>query len=320
MNVIRTNKPNFFGNAGEPLQSGYIYIGQPNQDPIEFDKTVTFEDSQGNQSTAAQPLRTDAQGQITYNGKAMISLVDGNYSMLILDSTQTQMPDGYTPLVEPSESSGGTSDLTAYRENSLLLADVKKLVKAPGQTVRSIGATSTTDREGVDWLVVSATGSPADDVDLIDFDNGLQGQRIVNNLSVLKNLEEIADAGGAAQTAAIGNINGIEDTDDTVTSINLAETTDERDWVLARNSEAALDAVGTYAFLGTETSAVPTTFTHGSVYAIISSFLEYAGIEVDGSSVPVIHLSGTPTGNWMCMGYVSIGANDFGATLFLKVS
>jgi len=180
MNVIRTNKPNFFGNAGEPLQSGYIYIGQPNQDPIEFDKTVTFEDSQGNQSTATQPLRTDAQGQVTYNGKAMISLVDGNYSMLILDSTQTQIPDGYTPLVEPEGGSGSTSDLTNYRENSLLLADVKKLVKAPSQTVRTIGKTSTTDTLGSDWLVVSNTGSPPDDVDLFDFDNGLQGQRIKN--------------------------------------------------------------------------------------------------------------------------------------------
>lgn len=180
MNVIRTNRPNFFGNAGEPLQSGYIYIGQPNQDPTSFTKTVTFEDSQGNQFTAAQPLRTNAQGQVTYNGKAIISLVDGDYSMLILDSTQTQIEDGHTPLVEPEGDSGSTSDLTAYRENSLLLADVKKLVKAPGQTVRSIGKASTTDNLGADWLVESNTGSPADDVDLIDFDNGLQGTRIKN--------------------------------------------------------------------------------------------------------------------------------------------
>lgn len=207
MNVIRTNKPNFFGNNGEPLQSGYIHIGQPNQDPINFPKTVTFEDSQGNQSTAVQPLRTNAQGQIERNGKAIISLVDGDYSMLILDSTQTQIEDGFTPLVEPDTSGGGGSDLTGYREYSLLLADVKKLIKAPGQTVSSIGAASTIDREGVDWLVVSNTGNPADDVDLIDFDNGLQGTRIVNNLSVLKNLEEIADAGGAAQDAAAANLN-----------------------------------------------------------------------------------------------------------------
>ena len=74
MNVIRTNKPNWFGNNGEPLQSGYIYIGLPNQDPIANPKTVTFEDSQGNQSAAAQPLRTNAQGAIQLNGKAMIAL------------------------------------------------------------------------------------------------------------------------------------------------------------------------------------------------------------------------------------------------------
>jgi len=178
MNVIRTNRPNFFGNNGEPLQSGYIYIGQPNQDPIGFPKTVTFEDSQGNQTTAAQPLRTNAQGQVTFNGKAIIAFVTDTYSMLILDSTQTQIVDGYTPLVVPEGDSGSTSELTNYREYALTLADVKKLDKSPGQTVGNVGKISALDGFGANWLVVSATGNPANDIDLIDFDNALQGQRI----------------------------------------------------------------------------------------------------------------------------------------------
>jgi sugar lactone lactonase YvrE len=44
MNPIQTNKPIFFGNDGEVLKSGRIYIGQPNQYPISFPKTVTFQD------------------------------------------------------------------------------------------------------------------------------------------------------------------------------------------------------------------------------------------------------------------------------------
>jgi hypothetical protein len=40
-----------------------------------------------------------------------------------------------------------------------------------------VGKLTATDDLGADWLVASATGSPGDDIDLIDFTNGLQGQR-----------------------------------------------------------------------------------------------------------------------------------------------
>jgi hypothetical protein len=179
MSIVKTNQPNFFGNSGEVLKSGYIYVGQPNQDPVEFDKEVTFKDSQGNQFPAAQPLRTNSEGQISYNGKVMIATVEGDYSMLILDSNKVQINGGYIPLVSPEES-GGSSDLSDYREYGLLLADIKKLEVAPGQTVGNIGKLTTTDNLGARWLVISNTGGSGDDIDLIDFDNGLQGQRIKN--------------------------------------------------------------------------------------------------------------------------------------------
>jgi hypothetical protein len=180
MNPIRTNKPIFFGDNGEVLKSGNIYIGQPNQWPLSFPKTVTFQDSAGSQFTAAQPLRTNSQGRIEYNGKAVMALVDGNYSMLVRDRNGVTVADGYTPFVSNAGSGGGSTE--GVTQVGLLLSDIKQLNVTPGETVRNVGKSTTLDGLGADWLVVSATGSPGDDVDLIDFANGTQGQRIGNEL------------------------------------------------------------------------------------------------------------------------------------------
>jgi hypothetical protein len=176
MNPIQTNKPVFFGDDGEVLKSGNIYIGQPSQWPLSFPKTVTLQDSAGSQFTAAQPLRTNSQGRIEYNGKAVIALVDGDYSMLVRDRNGVTVADGYTPFV--SAVAAGASG--AGIQVGTILVDIKQLNVTPGQTVRNVGKITATDGLGADWLVVSNTGNTADDIDLIDFSNGLQGQRISN--------------------------------------------------------------------------------------------------------------------------------------------
>jgi len=94
--------------------------------------------------------------------------------------------------------------LADYTENGLLLADVKQLVKSVGQTVRSVGKASTEDGEGALWLVVSSTGGGGDDVDLIDFDNGLQGVRIENYLSVSSNLSDLGNIETARTNLSVG--------------------------------------------------------------------------------------------------------------------
>lgn len=179
MNPIRTNKPVFFGDNGEVLKSGNIYIGQPNQWPLSFPKTVTLQDSAGSQFTASQPLRTNGDGRITYSGKAMIALVDGDYSMLVRDRNGVTVGDGYTPFIESSTDEAGLSGVTQV---GTLLSDIKQFNVTPGDTVRNVGKDTALDGLGADWLVVSNTGDPADDVDLIDFANGTQGRRIDNKV------------------------------------------------------------------------------------------------------------------------------------------
>ena len=175
MNPIRTNKPVFFGDDGEVLKSGNIYIGQPSQWPLSFPKTVTLQDSAGSQFTAAQPLRTNSQGRIEYNGKAVIALVDGDYSMLVRDRNGVTVADGYTPFVENSSTGAVAEDVTRV---GLTLSDIKQFDVTPGDTVRNVGKTTSSDKMGADWLVVTSTGTSANDETIIDFTNGTQGRLI----------------------------------------------------------------------------------------------------------------------------------------------
>lgn len=173
MNPVQSDKKLFLDNAGVALSNGYIYVGQPGTDPRTNPKTVTFQDAGGSQFTAQQPLRT-LGGKIVYNGQPITALVDGEHSLMIRDSADNQVD--YSASVNIG-SGGGSVDLGDTIRVGLVLDDVKAFDVSVGDVVRSVGKLVATDSLGADWLVISATGGAGDDVDLIDFDNGLQGQR-----------------------------------------------------------------------------------------------------------------------------------------------
>ena len=134
----------------------------------------------------------------------------------------------------------------------------------------------------------------------------------------------IAIAEGAAGAPRI-ETNAIQNS--AVTSAKLATGTNERDWVLARTAGASTGAVGTYAFLVKTTGGAL-----GAGGTIAGSNLRYAALVFfnshnHGFSYPNNNIlpastshgtsSGTPSGTWRIMGYVS-GANQ--ASLFLRIS
>src|SRR5690554_6343815 len=83
---------------------------------------------------------------------------------------------------------------------------------------------------------------------------------------------------------------------------------DERDWVLARASEATAGAVGTYAFL-----TVPQNYGGGPGGTLAGSLLRYSNVAA--SSGP------TPSGTWRIMGYAETSQTvDHRTTLFLRIS
>lgn len=80
----------YTGLDGKPLDNGYVYFGQPNQDPANVSKRVTvYWDAAGTQP-AFQPLRT-VGGYIMNNGTPANVFFDGAYSELVRDSKMRQV-------------------------------------------------------------------------------------------------------------------------------------------------------------------------------------------------------------------------------------
>lgn len=76
------------GLDGLALDGGYIYYGEPNQDPIQYPKAV-YADSLLT-IPMPQPLRT-VGGYVVRNGSPTFLFTAGNYSVLVLDKFQRQV-------------------------------------------------------------------------------------------------------------------------------------------------------------------------------------------------------------------------------------
>lgn len=80
--------PHFTDTAGLPLAGGYVYFGEPNQDPRSYPVAVYYDREMT--LPATQPLRTTA-GYLYRNGAPTNVYMDGNCSVLVLDSQQRQV-------------------------------------------------------------------------------------------------------------------------------------------------------------------------------------------------------------------------------------
>lgn len=236
MTPVQTNKPVFFDDEGNVLEGGTIYVGQPNTDPRTNPKTVTFRDSGGSEFTAPKKIQTVA-GRIAYNGKPIVALVDGEYSMLVLDAGGKELD--YYRSISPSDSgSGGIADFSEVTRVGLTLSEVKAFDVSVGDVVENVGKTTATDGLGEEWLAVGATGSPGDDVDLIDFDNGLQGQRVENGPQYQEEVIELGGdfiAGESVKVVRIGSM------------VTISSTTGPLSHSSGEFAESALGAIPSWA-------------------------------------------------------------------------
>lgn len=202
MQPIQRNKPVFFGNNGKLLVNGKVFIGQPDKDPETYPKTVTFQDNSGNQFQAGQPLRTNENGQLSYNGNAIIALVDGDYSMLIKTFDNVQVDDGYTARVSQIDGGG---DLTGnYIQYAPTLSEVKSVNVQQGDVVENIGGAIATDGLGKRWLAQLPNGQAEDNVNFIDFTNGLQGARIIDEAKRIQDDQLLGQSFGSFELLASG--------------------------------------------------------------------------------------------------------------------
>jgi hypothetical protein len=86
--AIENPLPSFMGTAGLALTGAKVYIGEPNQDPRSFPKSVYYD--QAMTLGVTQPIRTQS-GYLWRNGAPTRVWVDGSYSILVLDSNDTQV-------------------------------------------------------------------------------------------------------------------------------------------------------------------------------------------------------------------------------------
>ncbi len=85
---VETPFKTYTGLDGKPLDNGYVYFGQPDQDPIAHPVTVYW-DAAGT-LPAAQPLRT-VNGYIMNSGTPANVFYEGAYSELVQDSKARQV-------------------------------------------------------------------------------------------------------------------------------------------------------------------------------------------------------------------------------------
>lgn len=132
--------------------------------------------------------------------------------------------------------------------------------------------------------------------------------RSVDGLALRDNPIAIAEGAAGAPRILLGALNdwpwGNEDIrNESVGAEKLQTGTAERDWVLARTSDATTGAVGTYAMLrNTSVGQSPGATASGSD-------LEYSSADNDTGA--------NPSGTWRCMGKTT---NPNVATVYLRIS
>lgn len=78
---------------GKPVFNGFIFIGEADTDPeiVANQKQVTAFQEDGGQVPIAQPIRTGAGGVPLLNGSPVQLTTEGEYSIKVLNSMETQV-------------------------------------------------------------------------------------------------------------------------------------------------------------------------------------------------------------------------------------
>jgi parallel beta-helix repeat protein len=93
-NVVKLN-PEYFPNPdrGRPVNLGDVYVGEPDLDPevVGNQKQLSVLQEDGSVVNVDQPISLSAGGVPEYNGSPVTLLVDGDYSLKVLNSQGSQI-------------------------------------------------------------------------------------------------------------------------------------------------------------------------------------------------------------------------------------
>jgi hypothetical protein len=107
---------------GRPVFNGSIFIGEPDTDPtiLANQKTITIRQEGVDTPSVPQPISTSAGGVPVFNGSPAEILVDGSYSMAVLNAQDSQVyyvANQTEPVAEYNQ--GGTGAVTRTVESKL---------------------------------------------------------------------------------------------------------------------------------------------------------------------------------------------------------
>lgn len=149
----------YTGLNGKPIDGGYVYFGQSNENPITAPVTVYW-DAAGTQA-AAQPLRT-VNGYIVRAGTPANVFFSGSYSVLIHDSKGGQV--FYAPTSDDFSISAWTSVFSKSTGASLIgatnvdgsITTLDKLATPSGPAMMGLGLTTAYASDSVGEQLLAA--------------------------------------------------------------------------------------------------------------------------------------------------------------------
>lgn len=167
LNIVEIPYPYFPDfNRGRPLYNASIYVGVVDTDPenIINQKQVTVRQEDGTEIPVPQPILTSSGGVPIYNGGPVAILVDGSYSIKVLDNQGNQ--EYYSPDV--------TKGIPITEENIPTYTDIVYKESGSNSAVENMIAGNPI--EASDGDVVSTGGTAweiSTDISTIALDNGL---------------------------------------------------------------------------------------------------------------------------------------------------
>lgn len=193
--LIHPPKIIFYDNDGQALDNGYIYIGQPEQNPEASPKAVYWD--RGLTQPAAQPIRT-VNGFPSNNGSPSNIFVDGSYSITVRDAAGALVVytrDGYDfPSVTLSRDEAALiSDTSSIDILSYWVEGVLCYVE------KDASGTALTTADGQNWK--PATGFPAT---IEHFGGSLSSSAATNNPA----MQALLTYGGDVKLNGIYDVEG----------------------------------------------------------------------------------------------------------------
>ena len=94
LNIVKLS-PGYYPNTSRSraLSTADIYVGKPDLDPeiVANQKTLSVQQEDGTITAVSQPIHTNAGGVPVYSGSPVTLLVEGDYSLKVLDSSGSQI-------------------------------------------------------------------------------------------------------------------------------------------------------------------------------------------------------------------------------------